>query len=671
MITNDSKIILTDLIQGDEQVAKREEFTSLTQEDLALLSKLFVNNPELSDKEKSMYLGNLWRVNYITRPPTPEEFLSPKYLGEVADLVYPHVKEVFIEFLNPNSKKRVLALSTSIGFGKTTLSVLIILYIIVQFSYMRNVKKFLNINVAGSLVAALMSFSLKKGNQLLTQPFANILRSSPIFHRTIKEDRLVNKQEEIGNENIAYTTAGRMGAFQFSKDLHIIVMSDRSALLGLNIFAGVASEISFWANRGVSLEEIWGVWNDLRGRINSRFYSRYLTASILDSSPLDLNLSPIDKWLYSGEAQKDPEVMFVNKKHWEVYDWKYPKWQKTKETFPVFRGDASRPCKFIEDHEVNTYTPDDIFNVPIDLWQQFHDDLKKSIADYCAYPSGSDSKLITNFQKIEDSFYKHLKNVYKFIYAPANQNSKGLIWDQLVDQFFVKIGDNYEFYRFPEVPRYIHIDCSEVKDTSGISCVHMEMNNQGDRVVVADFTIPILATRDRINLDAISDFIMDLLIVGRLRIKHVSADRYQSAAMIQRFKREGLNADHLSVDRETTPYKVVTSWLLTGKVKVGYNIMLKNNWKSLVEVKSDSGHIKIDHIKMAQPVKDGDWNWDTSQVGFGAKDITDSLVGASFSCIEGEPISTSSAIWEESEIVANEQTALDRIRKEFSLKVRV
>jgi hypothetical protein len=35
------------------------------------------------------------------------------------------------------------------------------------------------------------------------------------------------------------------------------------------------------------------------------------------------------------------------------------------------------------------------------------------LADYCAFPSGSDNKLISDFQDIEKSFYTHLRNIYQ------------------------------------------------------------------------------------------------------------------------------------------------------------------------------------------------------------------------------------------------------------------
>lgn len=660
----DEILMLKDLASGDESVAGLQKFLDLTPQELQALATFLAENRDVDPRE-------MWRFLYVTRPPSPREFLTEEYLGPVASSesgaegIYPHVRQNFIDFLDPNAHKRVLALSTCIGYGKSTLSVLIILYLVIQLSYMRNPKKFYGLNEAGSLVAVLMAFTLKKAKQLLLKPFKNILRASPIFVRTKTEDTLAKKQMEIGPQKIAYTSASDMeAAFQFARDIHILLISDRSNLLGLNVFAGVCSEIAFWAKRGIPLDEIWGSFQDLRNRINSRFHHRYLTATILDSSPLDLNLSPIDKWIYSGDAEKDPEVMLVNKKSWEIINpnisHPYPIWRDTKKTFPVFKGDATRPPKILAEEEIQQYTVDDVFNVPVDLKKAFEDDLQKSICDICAYPSGGDAKLLPVLSEIENSFSGQLRNVYSYIYAPANQNPSKLIWSQIVDQFFIRIGERYQFYRNPGAPRYIHCDLSEVKDSSGVAMVHMETNQKGESVVVVDFSISIAATKDRISLDAVSCFIDDLIVLGHLNITSVTADRYQSAFMIERFKRNGFNAFHLSVDRSMTPYKVIVSWLRTGRLKSGRNIILKNNWKSLVEVTSITGRKKIDHIQIKNVIREGPQDWESSLIGWGAKDLSDAVAGAAFTCIESEGGKATQGVW-----VDDQVESLDESNREY------
>lgn len=674
---NDKKVeeikpVIKDLLAGDTKVQERNDYNELSGEEIRRAIQLIVNNPNLSEEQKYFFLENTWRIHYRFKPPTVDEFLTPKWIGAVADSVYPHLSDIFKQFMNPYSNKRVLALSTCIGWGKSTLSTLIALYVIVHLQYMRNPKEFFNLNEMGSLVIALLSFTMKKVDQVLMQPFSNLLKASPMFVRVRQEERLAPKQEEVDSEaKISYTSAGRMGNFQFSKDIHITTVSDRSALLGLNIIMGIASEISFWIQKGVSVEEIWGTFNDLWNRVDSRFAMRYLSGVILDSSPLDLSLSPIDKWIYSGEAEKDPSVMVVRAKHWDVFPDKYSQWRKTGMTFPVFRGNASKPPKVLNsEEEMGEYSKDDILHVPIDIKQKFINDTKKMVADYAGFPAGGIAKLISDFQYIEDMFTDKLVNVYDYIVAPANQKPEKLIWNQIKDTFFIKINNRWEFYRAPNAKRTIHIDLAETSDMAGIAMNHFEIANSGEIYLINDFTIGISPEKSTINIDAVAKFVIDLWRAG-LQIHKVTADQYQSSDLLQRLKREGIPTDKLSVDRETAPYRVVSSWILNNRVKVGYNIFLKNNFQSLLETSTNKGSPRIDHSK-GEKVYDDGGDWKRSFMGINAKDVSDAFTGSAYMLISelSKEIPQYQWIEGESENDIQEQVLKD-INEKLGLKVRV
>ena len=633
-VVNTAVSMLKDLMSGDEAVIQRDEYKNISGEEIRAATNLIVNNPQLSINEKAYWLNNIWKINYVHKPPTIDEYLTPEWLGATADQIYPHIRQVMNDFMSPVSDKRILALCSAIGWGKSFLSTLIALYVIIHLSYMRNVKQFFGLNEASSIVMILLSFTKEKVGQVLLQPFSNILRASPYFERTVREDRIEIKQKEIEPGHIAYTSAGRMGAFQFTNDLHIALSSDRANLLGLTIILGIASEISFWIKKGVSIEEIWGTFTDLRGRVNSRFYSRYLSAVILDSSPLDLSISPIDKWLFEGEAQNDPEVMIVNDTHWDVFPERYPIWRKTKETFPVFRGTAAKAPKILDNgHERELYDKEDIIEVPIDKKIAFKNNLKKQLADYAAWPAGGLAKVIDNRIIIDQMFSSQLNNIYSYVYAPSNKPPEHLIWNQIVGEFFIKIEENkYEFYRAPKALRTIHIDLAESGDVGAMAMCHFEVDKKGNNIVVNDFVFGISPEKNTINLDAISEYVMDLRKLGNIRFHLVTADQWQSFSMIQRFKRDNIPTQKLSVDRDLAPYRLVISWMENHRVKVGRNIILKNNFKSLIEITSNKGHTKVDHTKGHIVLDDGG-DWKESFMGVHAKDVSDGFVGASYTLI--------------------------------------
>ena len=194
------------------------------------------------------------------------------------------------------------------------------------------------------------------------------------------EERLNFKQEEYPDE-ICFTTAGRMGVFQFYNDVHYIVTSSPSGILGLNMITATLSEISFFIDKGFSVEYINRIYQDSKKRVHSRFGYKYFAGTVIDSSPNDIELSPIDKYIFEGEAYKDKRNYIVTGPQWEFLPKNYPIWQETGDTFPVFRGNSGKPPEILSDETINKYPEDQIYNVPIDVKGLFEDDLLKAVKD--------------------------------------------------------------------------------------------------------------------------------------------------------------------------------------------------------------------------------------------------------------------------------------------------
>jgi hypothetical protein len=209
---------------------------------------------------------------------------------------------------------------------------------------MRSPKKFFGLAPSTSIVQAFISFSRDKATQLLLQPFIQILSTAPKFRKVKQEEHLKTQQEKYPDQ-ICWTTASKMGALQFPGDIPYIVASGPAQLLGLNMIQSTMSEISFFIDRGFSPEYIWRIYQDSKARIFSRFGNKMYRGIVLDSSPDDLDASPIDKYIFTGEAQKDKENYVSIGSQWEMYESDpkrtrvkvlYPIYYETGETFPVF-----------------------------------------------------------------------------------------------------------------------------------------------------------------------------------------------------------------------------------------------------------------------------------------------------------------------------------------------
>lgn len=369
-------------------------------------------------------------------------------------------------------------------------------------------------------------------------------------------------------------------------------------------------------------EYIMRVYTDTKERVESRMKGNWFGRTILDSSPDSFD-NPIDKYVWE-EASKDPHVYLVRGSRWE---WQPDEFEGD-ERFPVFLGGPGKPPAILED--TSEYDVTDIMWVPNRLRRFFDADLVRAIKNIGGRPSGNVNKLLYDTDKIESMFDPRLKNVYLHLHVPSELPPSGAIWNQIYKDFFKSTGSGLQFYYRPEIPRVFSIDQSVNGDTTGITIAHSEMAEDGSMMVIFDLTIVLHPLKHDINLDAVRYFIEDLVKLGRMNIIAGSFDQFQSVPARQGLERDlGIPIQRLSVDTSMGPYKNLISDIRAGRAKVGKNIYIKNNLKSLVYSKRKrSDSYKIDHTlgETADPL--GDSRWEHSLIGYHAKDVTDSMAAA-------------------------------------------
>ena len=128
---------------------------------------------------KQLIANEGWRLTYRRRPPTPEEFLTYEWIGPQCEALWPNIKKCFIEFLDPNplNPARNMALSTSIGWGKSLLTNLILSYIIVLFGLMRKPYQLLGHSPMTAYSVGMCSATLNKAWDLLGVPFEQLIET--------------------------------------------------------------------------------------------------------------------------------------------------------------------------------------------------------------------------------------------------------------------------------------------------------------------------------------------------------------------------------------------------------------------------------------------------------------------------------------------------------------
>jgi len=653
--------MLKDLLAGDTSLLERPEVKGISLPQIKAALDFILTDPHMSNAEKQDLLSNSWRVNFRDKPPTPEEFLTSRYLGETANTIYPWVRKAFIEFLDPLKPYRTLVLNPYIGFGKSFMVVLVNLFLGMNFSMMRAPWRYLGHSPATVYTQVYAATSLKKSSELLLEPMLNMLQASEFFEKVHSKDAMLERDRDfsrMGNiDKIYWTTAVPTSALQFSGGANFKLISNPNGLLGQTIAVGNMTELSFFSDAGKSDDFVFKFFTKLRSRIESRMKSNYFGRFVLDSSPNSLE-NPIDDWIVN-DAPKNPENYIVRGSRWHFNKRDFPEDTfdekgevKDDKAFFVFIGGKGKPPIVIDRASVPEYMPD-VIKVPKILQEKdgarkdyqatFEENLFEALKDQAGIPAGSSDKIFYDGSVVDRVFVPKLRSFYKHLTAPSMDAPEKLIWNQVKDIFFIRSLDRYRFWRNPHLPRVVSVDQSISGDVAAIGVSHVEKQMKtiragaevsgGDlyeNVYINDMLIMITPAGGRINLDAIRCFITDLIDEGMLTISKVSFDRFQSEPAVQSLLRRGLEVEFLSVDKTIEPYIGFVGLVETGRFKMGHNIHAKNNMRSLqmVKRKDATGHktgtMKIDHTN-GDLVYEGDENWLTSMIGIHAKDGADVL----------------------------------------------
>ncbi len=104
-------------MSGDPKAAKRPEYTSLGYEQMKTAIK-WLEQQGLDDATLQLLLEKPYLLTFKDKPPTPEEFLTSKYIGSQAESVWWPVRKNFLQFFDPLKPYRTAVLNPSIGSGK-------------------------------------------------------------------------------------------------------------------------------------------------------------------------------------------------------------------------------------------------------------------------------------------------------------------------------------------------------------------------------------------------------------------------------------------------------------------------------------------------------------------------------------------------------------------------
>lgn len=225
---------MRDQTLGDEIL---KDIDRLTPEELKYLKSA------ISDEDK---MNNLWYSDYEEIPVDIETFMTdPEYLGkslindEGKSLIYPFWHNELQKIWAPNSGIWELALSGSIGSGKSTQAVICMAYMLYRLLCLRDPTKYYNLTKGSKIAIAFFNLNLDQAYGVGWTKLQGYLKNSPWF---LRHGSLVGR-----GDNLTYYP---------EKDINIVVGSQLSHFIGRDIFCLTGDTIIETENGCATIESL-------------------------------------------------------------------------------------------------------------------------------------------------------------------------------------------------------------------------------------------------------------------------------------------------------------------------------------------------------------------------------------------------------------------------------
>lgn len=572
------------------------------------------------------------RVARQIRPIVPiEEWInSDYYAGPDQSRIYPYWKERIIEICNSPVPVNEVILSGSIGCGKSTCALYLVVRRLYELSCFENIPA--RFNLMSSSILSFLYFSLSKTQAELTGfgQIKNLIDSIPYFQEHFARCQSINSLIIWPQENLLITYG-----------------SEPSHAIGMNMMGSILDEANFFMSDAqdpnksgnAATAKMSRMYSSIINRAKSRFIMNGIdySLSILVSSSTTAN-SFTEKRI--SEAQGKDNVRVYQPAIWDVK----PKGTYSDEHFFVFCGDEG-----VDPFIVTTVADVDIFKeakgLPVIKGQTIEEAINSIPYSYRTLFI----KVPENFRpSFEINIIQSLQDIAGVSVSPTGKlfNSKtaynkcivdGLRHPFTKDQITVSTGDSTQVqdflipeYRFPDPHKkhYIHIDQSVTTDFTGMAMSHIDRyitDEQGIKkpVIRIDFMLDITppAPPRQIAIYKVRDFNFYLRDVMGVNIEKVTYDMFASQESRQVLAEGGINSDYLSVDRTDEQYLAFVNLIMEGRVEFYDYSVLRRELFDLIWYRARR---KVDHPG------------DTASGG--TKDLCDAVVGSVWNSLQSDMV---------------------------------
>lgn len=530
---------------------------------------------------------------------SPETFLDdPYYCGidpktgiGITESMYPALREDFIKIHSPDSTIQEVILTGSIGWGKSFMIEIGLLWQLYQLSCLKSPQRFYNLAPDSPIGIIIISITEKQGKRNIFDTVKGMINRSPYFC-----------------DNFMYNKKKQADSLIFPNKIELFpASSSHSANIGLNLFSGGMDEVNFFRKIKNSKKSESGtgifdaartLYRSLRRRLDSRFMKHGKTPGILylGSSrvyPNDFTSEHITKSEEIEQKTGKKIVYVMDYNQWTVNRSAY-----SKEEFQVEIGDLNRRSRILTKHDKPVGK---VINVPMDFYDKFEADIENSIRDIAGYGIHAIQPFIGNKDKIIGMFDDTLPRVFSVDVATLSPKAEYISVEYLMN----KPVD-------PGKSRYIAQDIGLRKDSFGYAMGYIDgykkmkrefFNNETQQLETYEERLPICVVELVLEIRPEKEFgeveiarVRNLIyqsIKRGYKIRRASADGFQSKDMEQQLKRNGIKAEYISMDRTPEPYETFRTAMYDGRIRCVYHPKLEIELNDLERDYSKNG--KIDH----------------------------------------------------------------------------
>ena len=525
----------------------------------------------------------------------------------------------------------------SIGVGKSTIAELIMMRKMYELSCFRNINAMFNLMSKTNIMFLYFSVNQKQAERTGFGEYRALIDNSPYFNENFQRNPRLNSLL-VFPEGISYAYG-----------------SSASDSIGMSVICSMLDEANFLGGNGPSKDSEKAT--DLYANIVNRSNSRFIVDGGINHS-LNILVSSATYENSATERQirlsrNDPHTIVAAPAQWDVKPKNF-----SKKFFYVFKGSNYLEANIVNStDDVNNYRVSEgmskhkyidgledyesinkaieelpphmqtkFLKVPVDLRNGFEANLLRSLQDIGGVSTGSQGKLFSSPMVLQDCIdvNRHHPFVSKEIVISTGDDIN--VKDYLRDDFRLK---------YPERPRYLHIDQSFRTDSTGISCVYVDdiVEEDGVKKPVfgVDFMLRINPPKPpkKIAIYKIRNFVIYLVNVIGMKIGKLTYDIFNSEESRQILEEMGFNVGYLSVDRTDKPYLDLVEIMYEKRIKLYDYPILRYELLNLLH---DRIRRKVDHPKVVTDDGfvdyDGKGNDGVTGTRVGSKDVSDSLCGA-------------------------------------------